>query len=248
VRKNGASRSVLASGRFFPLAIVLLCLAFLIPLFFLRFSWTLAHALRVHLVLIMRPLFFPWLGLCVAHLKLLSTHLDAPTWENILALMFSVAVTMHQRPSRCWTCANVSAAISDRRRPQPRITAVMARSRSPFAVEASGALNCFSHVRCQPLTRAPVSPLSAASAASLRIAGMRMIWMRSRARGPPTVCNVHLKYDGLAGSPNATAGIEQPVWDWTKGKFTYPSPRRLPTPKAKSMRSIRRRGRSLGSS
>jgi hypothetical protein len=124
---------------------------------------------------------------------------------------------------------------------------------APAAATASCRRGCLgfsrsSHVRCQPLTRAPVSPLSAASAASLRIAGMRMIWMRSRARGPPTVCNVHLKYDGLAGSPNATAGIEQPVWDWTKGKFTYPSPRRLPTPKAKSMRSIRRRGRSLGSS
>ena len=30
---------------------------------------------------------------------------------------------MHQRPSRCCTCPNVSAATSDRRRPQPGRTA-----------------------------------------------------------------------------------------------------------------------------
>lgn len=138
--------SRLASGLFFPLAIVLLCLAFLIPLFFLRFSWTLAHALRVHLLLIMRPLFFHWLGLCVAHLKLLSTYLDAPTWENILALMFSVAVTIHQRPSCCWTCANVSAATSDRR--------AHSTKPAPAAATASCPRGCLgfsrsSRVRCQ---------------------------------------------------------------------------------------------------
>ena len=46
---------------------------------------------------------------------------------------------MHQRPSRCWTCANVSAATSDRRSPQPRRTARMARSRRPLTVVMSGA-------------------------------------------------------------------------------------------------------------
>src|SRR5882672_3712888 len=39
---------------------------------------------------------------------------------------------MHQRPSRCWTCASVSAATANARSPQPSRTARMARSRSPF--------------------------------------------------------------------------------------------------------------------
>ena len=34
---------------------------------------------------------------------------------------------MHQRPSRCWTWAMVSAATSDRRSPQPSSTAMTAR-------------------------------------------------------------------------------------------------------------------------
>jgi hypothetical protein len=37
---------------------------------------------------------------------------------------------MHQRPSRCWTWAMVSAATSDRRSPQPSSTAMTARSHS----------------------------------------------------------------------------------------------------------------------
>ena len=45
---------------------------------------------------------------------------------------------MHQRPSRCWMCSNVSAATSDRRSPQPSRTARIARSRSPFFVVTSG--------------------------------------------------------------------------------------------------------------
>ena len=42
------------------------------------------------------------------------------------AAVFADQITMHQRPSRWWTCANVSAATSDRRRPQPRRTARIA--------------------------------------------------------------------------------------------------------------------------
>src|ERR1039458_4375540 len=49
--------------------------------------------------------------------------------------------TMHHRPSRCCTCAMVSAATSDRRRAHPRSTAMMARSRSPFVVVISGAFS-----------------------------------------------------------------------------------------------------------
>ena len=40
--------------------------------------------------------------------------------------------TMHQRPSRCWVCRNLSGATSDRRRPQPSRTAIIARSRTLF--------------------------------------------------------------------------------------------------------------------
>jgi hypothetical protein len=47
--------------------------------------------------------------------------------------------TMHHRPSRCCMCLSVSAATSDRRRPQPSSTAIMARSRKPFVVVTSGA-------------------------------------------------------------------------------------------------------------
>ena len=51
----------------------------------------------------------------------------------------SCVSTMHHRPSRCWRCVNVRLAASDRRSPQPRRTAKMARSRSPFSVVMSGA-------------------------------------------------------------------------------------------------------------
>ena len=100
--------------------------------------------------------------------------------------------TMHHRPSRCGTCWNVSAATSDRRSPQPRSTARMARSRKPRTVAASGALrrSCACRTESQFLMRMPTdlalftrlmpaassgasNPLSAASAASLRIADMR---------------------------------------------------------------------------
>lgn len=42
--------------------------------------------------------------------------------------------TMHQLPSRWWRWVNVNAATSERRSPQPRSTAKMARSRSPGAL------------------------------------------------------------------------------------------------------------------
>ena len=42
--------------------------------------------------------------------------------------------TMHHRPSSGRRCAKVSAAASDRRRPLPKRTARMARSRKPFKV------------------------------------------------------------------------------------------------------------------
>lgn len=53
---------------------------------------------------------------------------------------FPTRSTMHQRPSRCWICANVRPATSERRRPHPSRTASMARSRRPFIVVISGAL------------------------------------------------------------------------------------------------------------
>ena len=87
---------------------------------------------------------------------------------------------------------NVSAATSDRRSPQPRSTARIARSRSPRSVAISGALSSACACRCdsQLPVRMPCvfalftrvmpaassgasKPLSAASAASLRIADMR---------------------------------------------------------------------------
>jgi len=49
--------------------------------------------------------------------------------------------TMHQRSSRSWSWLRVSAATSERRSPQPRSTAKIARSRNPLSVEASGALS-----------------------------------------------------------------------------------------------------------
>jgi len=107
---------------------------------------------------------------------------------------FPTRSTMHQRPSRCSTCKNESAATSDRRSPQPRRTAMMARFRSPFTVVVSGALRsaCACRSESQFPTRIPTdfalstrampaansgasSPLSAASAASLRTAGIRMM-------------------------------------------------------------------------
>ena len=40
-----------------------------------------------------------------------------------------------------------------------------------------------------------------------------------------------IKYDGLAGHPKATAGIEQPVWDGAKGKFYIAIPATTANPK-----------------
>jgi len=97
--------------------------------------------------------------------------------------------TMHQRLSLCWMCLSVSAAASDRRKPQPSRTASMARSRSPFFVEISGAFRSVWACRSDnqfptrtPLALTPLmreipaassgasSPLSAASTASFRTA------------------------------------------------------------------------------
>src|ERR1019366_1352098 len=102
--------------------------------------------------------------------------------------------TMHHRPSRCWTWGTVSAATSDRRRPQPRSTARIARSRSPLIVVASGASSsvCACRIESQLPNRIPLdatpftrviplansgasSPLSAASTASLRTAVIRTL-------------------------------------------------------------------------
>ena len=101
---------------------------------------------------------------------------------------------MHQRPSRCCMCAMVSAATSDRLKPQPSSTAMMARSRTPFVVVMSGAFRsacaCFSDsqfpkrtpLEATPLTRViPLassgasSPLSPASTASFRTAVIRTL-------------------------------------------------------------------------
>jgi hypothetical protein len=95
---------------------------------------------------------------------------------------------------RVVACVNVSAATSERRKPQPRRTARMARSRSPRSVEISGALSnacaCFCDsqlpvrlpcvfalfTREMPAASSGASrALSAASAASLRIADIRMM-------------------------------------------------------------------------
>ena len=104
--------------------------------------------------------------------------------------------TMHQRPSRCWTCPIVSAATSDRRSPHPSRTAMMARSRRPFVVVMSGAFRsacaCFSEsqfpmrtpiafalfTRAMPAANSGASsPLSAASAASFRTAVIRTLML-----------------------------------------------------------------------
>jgi hypothetical protein len=96
---------------------------------------------------------------------------------------------MHHRPSRCWTWGTVSAATSDRRKPQLKSTARIARSRMPFVMLASGAFSnaCACRIESQfpkrtpleatPFTRAiPLansgakSPLSAASTANFRTA------------------------------------------------------------------------------
>ena len=101
---------------------------------------------------------------------------------------------MHHRPSRCWTWPTVSAATSDRRSPQPRSTARIARSRSPLVVVTSGVFSsvcaCFTESQfpkrmpldATPFTRViPLassgasSPLSAASTASLRTAVIRTL-------------------------------------------------------------------------
>jgi hypothetical protein len=49
----------------------------------------------------------------------------------VLSMCLPTRSTMHHRPSRGWMWAKVSAATSERRRPQPRRTARIARSRSP---------------------------------------------------------------------------------------------------------------------
>ena len=70
---------------------------------------------------------------------------------------FPTRSTMHQRPSRCWMCPTVSAATSERRRPQPRRTARIARSRNPFTIATSGALSsvCACRSDSQLPTRMP---------------------------------------------------------------------------------------------
>jgi hypothetical protein len=94
----------------------------------------------------------------------------------------------------CWMWASVRAATSERRKPQPRRMASIARSRSPFFVAVSGALRsaCACRSDSQFPTRTPFdlapltrvmptassgssSPLSAASTASLRTAVMRTL-------------------------------------------------------------------------
>src|ERR1017187_9445920 len=109
---------------------------------------------------------------------------------------FPYKSTMHQRPSRCCTCAIVSAATSDRRKAQPRSTAMMARSRRPFSIVVSGALRsawaCFREsqlpartpmnfalfTRWMPAANSGASsPLSVASTASLRMADMRTMML-----------------------------------------------------------------------
>lgn len=71
--ENRTISRFLASGLFFPLAIMLLRLTFLILLFLLG-SWRiLAHPLRIHVLLMWLSLSFHWLSFCVAHHKLLST-------------------------------------------------------------------------------------------------------------------------------------------------------------------------------
>src|ERR1019366_8925590 len=104
--------------------------------------------------------------------------------------------TMHHRPSRCCTCAMVSAATSDRRRAHPDITTMMARSRSPFVVVISGAFSsawaCLREsqfpartpmdlalfTRWIPAASSGASrPLSVASTASFRIADMRTMML-----------------------------------------------------------------------
>src|ERR1035437_1271453 len=107
---------------------------------------------------------------------------------------FPTRSTMHHRPSRCWTWGTVSAATSDRRSPQPRSTARIARSRRPLVAVASGAFNSVCACRtvsqfpkrtpldATPFTRViPLassgasSPLSAASTARLRTAVIRTL-------------------------------------------------------------------------
>src|ERR1051326_2768943 len=107
---------------------------------------------------------------------------------------FPTRSTMHQRPSRCWTWAIVSAATSERRSPQPRSNDRIARSRNPFLVKAAGALS--SACACRSVSQLPSripfdatplirlipeaisgarSPLSAASTANLRTAVIRTL-------------------------------------------------------------------------
>src|ERR1022692_425021 len=65
------------------------------------------------------------------------THAGIGTVRTRLCL--PTRSTMHHRPSRCWMWLIVSAATSDRRKAQPRSTAMMARSRRPLVVVMSGA-------------------------------------------------------------------------------------------------------------
>jgi hypothetical protein len=102
--------------------------------------------------------------------------------------------TMHQRSSSCRRCSKVRAAASDRRRPQPKRTARMARSRSPFKVVTSGAprRTCACRNESQLPTRTPFdftpftrrmpatnsgasNSLSLASTANFRIAERRIL-------------------------------------------------------------------------
>src|ERR1035441_1903428 len=104
---------------------------------------------------------------------------------------FPMRSTTHQRLSRCRMCFSVSAATSDRRSPQPRRMASIARSRSPFLVDTSGVFRSFcacwtdnqfptrTPTDLAPFTRAASSgassPLSAASTANFRTAVMRTL-------------------------------------------------------------------------
>jgi hypothetical protein len=64
-----------------------------------------------------------------------------PSAEKVLTGYPFDSAEMHHRPSHCWTWPTVSAATSDRRSPQPRRTARIARSRRPLVVVASGAFS-----------------------------------------------------------------------------------------------------------
>jgi len=140
---------------------------------------------------------------------------------------------MHQRLSRCWMCLIVSAATSDRRSPQPNRTASIARSRSPFFVDTSGAFRSVCACRTDsqfptltPFDLAPFtrvmpaassgasSPLSAASTASFRTAVIRTLmemgpspWASSAIRQAPTVAFVKPYVKGQNSAAQDAAAI-----------------------------------------